>query len=110
MYIYISISVHIYTYIPYIYVTLYSFTYILYTLYYTLIYLCISMCIYIYMYLYSFAVLDINGSTARLLVSLQEGSTLEERVLEQEGGVPCHGTVTPTDPTVRGAKWCNLLS
>ena len=68
------------------------------------------MCVCACVYLYSFTVLDINGSTARLLVSLQEGSALEERVLEQEGGVPCHGTVTPTDPTVRGAKWCNLLS
>ena len=73
-------------------------------------YICVSLCIYIYVYLYSFTVLDINGSTARLLVSLQEGSALEERVLEQEGGVPCHGTAMPTDPTVRGAKWCKLLS
>ena len=114
IYIYISISAYIYIYIYSIYLcnSIYIHLPIYYTPYTIHSYICVSLCIYIYIYvyLYSFTVLDINGSTARLLVSLQEGSTLEERVLEQEGGVPCHGTAMPTDPTVRGAKWCKLLS
>ena len=108
IYIYIYICPYIYIYSIYLCNSIFIYLYTIHPILHTHIF--VYLYVYIYMYLYSFAVLDINGSTARLLVSLQEGSTLEERVLEQEGGVPCHGTAMPTDPTVRGAKWCNLLS